>query len=54
MKKKRAFVLTTMVCATSAAAQKLAVKVLDRKDKDADYAYVVPAHWFSNSNTNVS
>src|SRR5258708_1725301 len=54
MKKTAALVLTILACATSASAQKLAVKILDRQDNDTDYAYVVPAHWFSNSNTNVN
>jgi len=54
MKKTAALVLTILACATSASAQKLAVKIIDRQDNDTDYAYVVPAHWFSNSNTNVN
>jgi hypothetical protein len=54
MKKTTALVLTILVCANSASAQKLAVKILDRQDNDTDYTYVVPAHWFSNSNTNVN
>ncbi len=54
MKKTAALVLTILVCATSASAQKLAVKIVDRQDNDTDYTYVVPAHWFSNSNTNVN
>jgi hypothetical protein len=52
--KKTALVLAFLVCATSAPAQKLAVKVLDRQDNETDYTYVVPASWFSNSNTNVN
>jgi hypothetical protein len=54
MKKTVALVLTILVCATSASAQKLAVKIIDRQDNDTDYTYVVPAQWFSNSNTNVN
>ena len=54
MKKTAALVLTILVCATSASAQKLAVKIIDRQDNDTDYTYVVPARWFSNSNTNVN
>ncbi len=54
MKKTAALVLTILACATSASAQKLAVKILDRQDNDTDYTYVVPAQWFSNSNTNVN
>jgi hypothetical protein len=53
MKKTTVLVLTILVWASSASAQKLAVKVIDRQDNDTDYTYVVPAHWFSNSNTNV-
>lgn len=54
MKKTAALVLSILVCTTSASAQKLAVKIIDRQDNDTDYTYVVPAHWFSNSNTNVN
>jgi hypothetical protein len=54
MRKTAALVLAILVCATSASAQKLAVKIVDRQDNDTDYAYVVPAQWFSNSNTNVN
>lgn len=53
MKKISALVLI-LVCATSAPAQKLAVKIIDRQDSDTDYSYVVPAHWFSSSNTDLS
>ena len=52
--KKTALVLAILACATSASAQKLAVKVLDRQDNETDYAYIVPASWFSNSNTDVN
>jgi hypothetical protein len=54
MKKTSALVLTILTCTTFASAQKLAVKIIDRQDNDTDYTYVVPAHWFSNSNTNVN
>ncbi len=54
MKKTAGLVLIILVCGTSASAQKLAVKIIDRQDNDTDYTYVVPAHWFSNSNTNVN
>jgi len=54
MKKTAALVLTILAYATSASAQKFAVKIIDRQDNDTDYAYVVPAQWFSNSNTNVN
>jgi hypothetical protein len=54
MKKAAAFALIILVCATSASAQKLAVKIVDRQDNLTDYTYVVPAHWYSNSNTNIN
>lgn len=44
----------TLVFAGSASAQKLAVKIVDRQDNQTDYTYVVPAHFFANSNTNVN
>ncbi len=51
---KFAIAALILVCATPASAQKLAVKIVDRQDNDTDYTYVVSAHWFSNSNTNVN
>jgi hypothetical protein len=54
MKETAALVLIILVFANSASAQKLAVRIIDRQDNDTDYTYVVPAHWFSNSNTNVN
>ncbi len=54
MKKAAALILSILVCTTSASAQKLAVKIIDRQDNNTDYTYVVPAHWFSNSNTDVN
>ena len=54
MKKTAALVLTILACAISASAQKLAVKIIDRQDNETDYTYVVPAHWYSNANTNVN
>lgn len=54
VKKTTALVLSILVCATFTSAQKLAVKIIDRQDNDTDYTYVVPAQWFSNSNTNVN
>ncbi len=54
MKKTAVLVLIILVCGTYASAQKLAVKIIDRQENDTDYTYVVPAHWFSNSNTNVN
>ena len=54
MKKTAALILLSLSCAMSASAQKLAVKIIDRQDNETDYTYVVPAHWYSNSNTNVN
>ena len=54
MKKTAVLVLFILVCAASASAQKLAVKIIDRQDNNTDYVYVVPARWFSDSNTNVN
>lgn len=44
----------SLLCAVPASAQKLNVKIIDRQDNETDYTYVVPAQWFSNSNTNVN
>jgi hypothetical protein len=52
--KTAALALAILVFTTFALGQKLAVKIIDRQDNDTDYTYVVPAHWFSNSNTNVN
>jgi hypothetical protein len=54
MTNRAALVLAILVCATSALAQTFAVKIIDRQDNDTDYTYVVPAHWSSNSNTNLN
>jgi hypothetical protein len=35
-------------------AQKLDVRIIDRQDHDTDYSYVVPGHFFANSNANVN
>jgi hypothetical protein len=43
-----------LVCATSASAQKLDVKVVERQDNATGYTYVAPAHFNSQSNTNVN
>ncbi len=43
-----------LMCAASASAQALFVRIIDRQDHDTDYTYVVPGHWFSNSTTNVN
>jgi hypothetical protein len=37
-----------LVCAGSASAQKLQVKIIDLQDHDTDYSYVVPAHVYAN------
>jgi hypothetical protein len=54
MTNRAVLVLAILVCATSAVAQTFAVKIIDRQDNDTDYTYVVPAHWSSNSNTNLN
>lgn len=46
--------MLALVCAISVSAQKLAVKIVDRQDNETDYTYVVPAHYYANSNTNVN
>jgi hypothetical protein len=51
---KLAITTLALVCAASASAQKLDVKIVDRQDNDTDYTYVVPGRSVSNSNTNVS
>jgi hypothetical protein len=43
-----------LVCAASASAQKLSVKILNRQDNETDYTYVVPGHFNSQSNLNVN
>jgi hypothetical protein len=43
-----------LVCAASASAQTLFVKIIDRQVHDTDYTYVVPGRWFANSTTNVN
>jgi hypothetical protein len=44
----------SLLCTSPALAQKLNVKIIDRQDNETDYTYVVPAQWFSSSNTNVN
>ena len=46
--------LVLLVCAASASAQKLDVKIVDRQDSATDYTYVVPIHFTSQSNSNVN
>jgi len=43
-----------LACAFSASAQKLDVKVINRQDSATGYTYVVPAHFNSQSNSNVN
>jgi hypothetical protein len=43
-----------LICAASASAQKLDVKIVDRQDSATGYTYVVPAHFNSQSNSNVN
>jgi hypothetical protein len=41
-------------CATSASAQKLDVKILDRQDNETEYTYVAPSHFSSQTSANVN
>lgn len=41
-------------CAGSVSAQKFSVKIINRQDNETNYTYVVPAHLFTNSTTNVN
>lgn len=43
-----------LVGTASAFAQKFEVKVVDRRDSETDYSYVVPGHFSSYSNANVN
>ncbi len=43
-----------LVCAASASAQTLTVKIINRQDNDTDYTYVVPGYFNSQSNSNVN
>ena len=43
-----------LVCASSASAQNLDVKIVDRQDNETDYTYVVPGHFYSQANSNVN
>jgi hypothetical protein len=54
MKMKLAIVGMILVCAASASAQKLTVKIVDRQDSETDYSYVVPGNFSSQSNSNVN
>jgi hypothetical protein len=48
---KLAIAALILVCPVSALAQKLPVKVVDSQDNETDYAYVVPSHFSSRSNS---
>ncbi|MBZ5663971.1 MAG: hypothetical protein LAO30_05155 [Acidobacteriia bacterium] len=43
-----------LACVASASAQKIIVKILNRQDNETDYTYIVPGHFNSQSNLNVS
>jgi hypothetical protein len=43
-----------LVCAVSASAQKLDVKIVERQDNETNYTYVVQGYSVSNSATNVN
>jgi hypothetical protein len=43
-----------LLCASSASAQTLEVKIIDRQDNETDYTYVVPGHFSSQANSNVN
>ena len=43
-----------LACPASALAQKLAVRIVDRKDNVTDYTYVVPSHFSSESDSTAS
>lgn len=49
-----ALVSLALFCTTSASAQKLDVRVIDRQDNETDYTYVVPSHFTSQGNTNLN
>jgi hypothetical protein len=43
-----------LACSSSAFAQKLDVKIIDRQDNETDYTYVVPSHFASQSNSSAN
>jgi hypothetical protein len=43
-----------LASASSASAQKLDVKVIERQDSETEYTYVVPGHFTSQANSNVN
>lgn len=40
--------------AVSASAQRLRVKIINHRDNQTDYSFIVPGHWYSNAYTNVN
>jgi len=46
--------LLILLCAVSASAQKLSVKIINRQDNETDYTYVVPGNFSSQSSSNVN
>jgi hypothetical protein len=49
---KLAIAALILIClTTSLLAQKLDVKIIDRKDNETDYSYFVPSHFSSQSNS---
>jgi hypothetical protein len=53
-KMKLAIAGLILICAGSASAQNLSVKIINRQDNETDYTYVVPGYFSSQSNSNVS
>lgn len=51
---KSALAALILVCAASASAQKLQVKIVDRQDNETEYTYVVAGHLFANSTADVN
>jgi hypothetical protein len=45
---KLAIAAAILLCATSASAQELTVKIVDRQDNETDYTYVVPRTRFAS------
>ena len=43
-----------LTCVGTAAAQKFDVKIVDHRDSESDYSYVVSSHFSSESNTQVN
>ena len=51
---KTTLIALVLVCSSYVSAQKFTVKIIDRKDNDTEYTYVVPSYSYSNSNANVN